>query len=233
MTAARKPRAPRKKAAPCENDLKSAVLEAALAHIPFDGFTQKTLEQAGSAAGADAKTLLRLFPKGPLSLVETYSEVADAAMQRRLAKAKLAGMKVRERIAFAVRTRIEALAPHKEAARRAAAFLSLPPHAPTAAKLVYGTVNSIWRAVGDTSTDFNFYTKRAILAAVYSSTLVRWFNDDSDDEQATWDFLDRQIADVMRFEKFKAGIREQAAKLPSLTDILRGPRRTKDSPVRH
>jgi ubiquinone biosynthesis protein COQ9 len=225
MTTARKPRAPRKKAATSECDFKSAVLEAALPHIPFDGFTQKTLDRAGSEAGVDQKTLLRLFPKGPLSLVEAYSQIADAEMERRLAKAKLARMKVRERIALAVRTRIAVLASHEEAARRAAAFLSLPPHAATAAKLIYGTVDSIWRAVGDTSTDFNFYTKRAILAAVYSSTLVRWFNDDSEDEHATWDFLDHRIADVMRFEKFKAGVRERASKLPSLTDILRGPRR--------
>jgi ubiquinone biosynthesis protein COQ9 len=223
MTKARKPRSPRKKAPAAEDDLKPAVLEAALAHVPFDGFTQQTLDQAGDEAGVDEKALLRLFPKGPLSLVETYSKVADAEMERRLAKAKLAGMKVRERITLAVRTRIEVLASHKEAARRTAAFLSLPPNAPTAAKLMYTTVDSIWRAVGDTSTDFNFYTKRAILAAVYSSTLVRWFNDDGKDAQATWEFLDHRIADVMRFEKFKANVREQASKLPSLADILRGP----------
>lgn len=224
MTQARKPRRTRKKTA-TEDSVKSAVLEAALAHIPFDGFTQKTLEVAGSEGGIDERTLLHLFPKGPLSLVEAYSEIADLEMERRLAKSKLAGKKVRERITLAVRTRIEVLAPHKEAARRAAAFLSLPPNAPTAAKLIYGTVDSIWRAVGDTSTDFNFYTKRAILAAVYSATLVRWFTDDSEDWEATRDFLDHRIADVMRFEKFKAGIREQASKWPSFANALRGSRR--------
>jgi len=227
MTTSRKPRSPRKKLAASEDELKSAVLDAALAHVPFDGFTQKTLEQAGNEAGADEKFLVRLFPKGPLSLVEMYSQHADVQMERGLAKTKLTGLKVREKITLAVRTRIEILGSHKEAARRAAAFLSLPPNAPSAAKLIYDTVDSIWRAVGDTATDFNFYTKRAILAAVYSSTLVRWFNDDSEDAQETWDFLDHRIADVMRFEKFKADVRAQASKLPSLTDILRGssPRR--------
>jgi ubiquinone biosynthesis protein COQ9 len=199
------------------------VLYAALPHIPFDGFTQKTLEQAAAEAGMDGNAVLRLFPKGPLSLVEVFSQFGDCEMEKRLAKTKLGGLKVRERIALAVRTRIEVLAPDKEAARRAAAFLSLPPNAPTAAKLIYNTVDSIWRAVGDTSTDFNFYTKRALLAAVYSSTLVRWFNDDGEDDESTWAFLDHRIADVMRFEKLKANIREQARKLPSLTDILRGP----------
>jgi len=227
MTATRKPRTPRKKPAASDDEIKSAVVEAALAHIPFDGFAQKTLEQAGNEAGADEKTLVRLFPKGPLSLVEAYSRQADSQMEQRLARAKLAGLKVRERITLAVRTRIEVLGSHKEAARRAAAFLSLPPNAPSAAKLIYATVDSIWRAAGDTSTDFNFYTKRAILAAVYSSTLVRWFNDESEDAQTTWEFLDHRVADVMRFEKLKADIRTQAARLPSLTDILRSssPRR--------
>jgi ubiquinone biosynthesis protein COQ9 len=225
MTTARKPRVRQKKAslAASETELKSAVLKAALPHIPFDGFTQKTLEQAAGEAGVDGSAVLRLFPKGPLSLVEIFSQVADCETEQRLAKARLPGLKVRERIALAVRTRIEVLAAHKEAARRAAAFLSLPPNAPTAAKLIYNTVDSIWRAVGDTSTDFNFYTKRALLAAVYSSTLVRWFNDDYKDQESTWTFLDRRIADVMRIEKLKANIREQARKLPSLTDILRGP----------
>jgi len=114
------------------------------------------------------------------------------------------------------------LKPHKEATRRAAAFLTLPPHAAMGAKLLYRTVDAIWRAIGDTSTDFNFYTKRAILAAVYSSTLMRWFTDDSDGETATQEFLDNRIENVMQFEKLKADFRERAKGWPSFADILRG-----------
>lgn len=221
---ARKPQTPRRKATSAQDDvaLKSAVLHAALAHVAFDGFTDAVLTRAGADSGADRDTVSRLFPKGPLSLVEVFSEDADADMERRMAKAKLPSMKVRERIGFAVRSRIEALKPHKEAARRAAAFLTLPPNAPTAARLLCRTVDAIWRAAGDTSTDFNFYSKRAILAGVYSTTLVRWFNDSSDDESATHEFLDRRIENVMQFERLKADIRERAKTWPSLSEILNG-----------
>ena len=118
-------------------------------------------------------------------------------------------MKIRSRIATAVMTRIEAVRPHKEAARRAAAFLTLPPHAALGAKLVYRTVDAMWRAAGDTSTDFNFYTKRGILAGVYSATMMRWFTDSSADESATTQFLAHRIENVMQFEKFKAQGKEE------------------------
>jgi ubiquinone biosynthesis protein COQ9 len=225
-----KPRPRRKKASEAPQDdtrLKEAVVEAALPHIPFDGFTDKVLKEAAAEAGMDARDVPRLFPDGPLSLVEAFSETADREMEARLAKAGLGTMKIRERISRAILTRIDILRPHKEAARRAAAFLTLPPHAGRGMMLLYRTVDAIWRAAGDTSTDFNFYTKRAILAAVYSATLVRWFTDtDDDDEAETNAFLARRIDDVMRFEKFKAQIRERAKGLPSFSDILRGTRRS-------
>jgi len=203
-----------------EATLRAAILQAALARAPFDGFTDAVLARAGEEAGADKATVAHLFPNGAQSLVEAFSDDSDRKMEVALAKRKLAAMKIRERIKTAVLARLDALAPHKEAARRAAAFLTLPPHAPLALKLLYRTVDAMWRAVGDTSTDFNFYTKRAILAGVWSATLLRWFSDDSDGEMATQAFLDRRIEDVMRFEKFKAQVKERAKKLPSLSDIL-------------
>jgi len=199
-----------------DETMKAAVLEAALAHAAADGFTEKLLERAGEAAGVDGTALARLFPDGPLSLVEAFSDAADAAMEKRLAKKKLSAMKIRQ----AVLARLEALVPRKDAARRAATFLTLPPHAGLGAKLLYRTVDRMWRAVGDNSTDFNFYTKRAILAGVYSATLMRWFTDESVDETITREFLDRRIENVMQFEKFKARVKEQAKGLPSLGDIL-------------
>jgi ubiquinone biosynthesis protein COQ9 len=96
----------------------------------------------------------------------------------------------------------------------------LPPHAATGVKLLYRTVDRMWRAVGDTSTDFNFYTKRAILSGVYSATLMRWFTDHSKDEAETHAFLDARIENVMQFEKFKAQVKERTAGLPSLSEIL-------------
>jgi len=203
---------------PDDAKLKAAVLDAALKHAPFDGFTDKTLALAAKEAGVDALT--RLFPEGPSSLVELFSDTADAAMEKSLAAMDLKAMKVRVRISAAVMARIHAVREHKEAARRAAAFLTLPPHAALGARLVYRTVDRMWRAAGDTSTDFNFYTKRGILAGVYSSTLMRWFTDDSTDEKATTDFLAARIENVMQFEKFKAEAKSVFDRLPPLSDIF-------------
>jgi len=211
--------APRKKPAD-DAALKAAVLDAALKHAVFDGFTDKLLARAAEEAGIGQLARERLFPNGALSLVEAFSQSADAQMEKSLAALDLNAMKIRARIAAAVMARIEAVRPHKEAARRAAAFLTLPPHAALGATLVYRTVDAMWRAVGDTSTDFNFYTKRGILAGVYSSTLLRWFTDQSEGESETNQFLAGRIENVMQFEKFKAQVKEVTARLPSLSDVL-------------
>jgi ubiquinone biosynthesis protein COQ9 len=200
--------------------LKRAVLEAALPHLPQDGFAQRTLQRAAAEAGVDAVAVARLFPRDGLSLVEAFSEWADDEMEAALKVIPFSEMKIRQRIKAAVNARIVVLRPHKEAARRAAAFLTLPQNAATSATLLYRTVDRMWRAAGDTSTDFNFYTKRAILGGVYSSTMLRWFTDDSADERPTFEFLDRRIDDVMRFEKFKADANETLSRLPSLSDLL-------------
>jgi len=215
---AKKPRA--KPAAKEAGASKEAILLAALAHVPRDGFTAKVLAEAGEEVGASKAEIAQLFPDGPLSLVEAFSDYADDAMEAALAKQDLSRMKVRTRIKTAVWTRIEALREHKEAARRAGAFLTLPPNAATGMKLLYRSVDRMWRAAGDTATDFNFYTKRAILAGVYSSTLMRWFNDTSEGESDTHAFLDARIENVMQFEKFKSEMRERTKGWPSLSEIL-------------
>ena len=204
-----KTQAPRDDAA-----LKEAVLMAALPHAAFDGFTDKVLEQAGTEAGVSKVELARLFESGPISLVEYYSEWADAQMMAQLGDIK--ALKIRERIAAAVKARLAALKPHKEAARRAAALLSLPMHASLGVKLMYRTVDAMWRAAGDTSTDFNFYTKRGILAGVYGATAVRWFT--TEDEAAVDAFLAARIENVMQIEKFKAKAREALANFPAFGD---------------
>ena len=199
--------------------LKAQVLEAALPHAAFDGFTDKVLENAGKEAGLDKAGTLRLFPEGPLGLVEFYSVTVDAEMDQRLAAMNLPGMKVRARISEAVKTRLAILKRHKEAARRAAALLSLPMHAGLAARLLYRTVDAMWWAAGDVSTDFNFYTKRGILAGVYGSTLVRWFADTDPAEAATDAFLAARIENVMQFEKFKAKAKEALANFPAFANF--------------
>ena len=211
-----------RKTAKSDAALKTAVVEAALPHIAFDGFTDKLMSRAAKEAAATKEDMLRLFPDGARSLLEAFSESVDTEMETRLAKLKIAAMPVRKRIATAVKTRLAILKPHKEAARRAVAHLSLPPNLALGMKLVYRTVDAMWRAAGDVSTDFNFYSKRAILAGVYTATLVRWFTDLSEDESATDDFLAARLENVMQFEKLKGRAREQAKKLPTLTDVLSG-----------
>jgi ubiquinone biosynthesis protein COQ9 len=212
----------RKSPKPDPAALKQAVLDAALVHAAEDGFSERTLTRAATDAGVDCEMVLHLFPDGPASLVVYLSEQTDAEMEKRLAAQELAGMKVRERITTAVLTRLEILKPHKEAARRAAAFLMMPANAALGMKLVYQTVDAMWRAAGDTSTDFNFYTKRAILAGVYTTTLMRWFTDKTTDEAETRMFLDARIGNVMQFEKFKAEMKQRTKDMPSFADVLKG-----------
>ena len=201
-----------------DQEMREVVLSKALPHAAFDGFTDSVLQKAGDEAGVTKTDLARLFENGPISLVEFYSTWADAEMEKRLTAMDLKGMKIRERIATAVKTRLAVLKPHKEAARRAAALLSLPMHAALGAKLVYRTVDAMWRAAGDTATDFNFYTKRGILAGVYGSTAMRWFNDTSEDEKPTDEFLAARIDNVMQFEKFKSKAKEALSNFPMFAD---------------
>ena len=217
------PAKPRKKAVPSSDAvddaaLKAAVLAAALKDAAFDGFTDSVLAKAGKNAGADPAALERLFPNGPASLIEFYSTSVDAEMEKVLAGLDLPARKIRERIKLAILTRLSILKPDKEAARRAAAMLSLPVHAALGAKLLYASVDAMWRAAGDNSTDFNFYTKRGILAGVYASVLMRWFNDTGEDESATAAFLDARIENVMQFEKFKAKAKEALSNFPAFAD---------------
>jgi ubiquinone biosynthesis protein COQ9 len=201
-----------------DQEMREAVLAKALPHAAFDGFTDQVLRKAGEEAGASKVEIARLFEAGPISLVEFYSTATDAEMERRLAAMDLKAMKIRQRIATAVKTRLAILKPHKEAARRAAALLSLPMHAALGAKLVYRTVDAMWRAAGDTATDFNFYTKRGILAGVYGATAMRWFNDTSEDEKPTEDFLAARIENVMQFVKFKGKAKEALSNFPMFAD---------------
>jgi ubiquinone biosynthesis protein COQ9 len=204
-----------------EGALKEKVLKAALPDAAFDGFSDSVLAKAGKKAGLDKDELSRLFPDGGVSLIEFYSHWADGEMEKLLGAMDLTRMKVRERIAAAVLARLAVVKPRKEAARRAAAALSLPMHAGRAAKLLYHSVDAMWRAVGDTATDFNFYTKRGILAGVYGATLLRWFNDQSGDEKATRDFLAARIENVMQFERFKGEARKFFAKVAAFGEKAR------------
>ncbi|MFP4568700.1 COQ9 family protein [Rhodosalinus sp.] len=193
---------------------REALLDAALMHVPFDGWSEAAFRAAVRDAGVDMALARALFPRGAVDLAVAFHKRGDAAMLERLARADLLGMRMRERIAFAVRVRLE-VAGDKEAVRRGATLFSLPPYAPEGARLIWGTADAIWTALGDTERDFSYYTKRATLAGVYSSTVLFWLGDDTPDSSATWAFLDRRIEDVMRFEK--------ARQNPVMKGVLAGP----------
>jgi ubiquinone biosynthesis protein COQ9 len=137
----------------------------------------------------------------------------------------LASLKVRERVALGVRRRLELYAADREAIRRALAVLALPQNGPLALRLLYRTVDAIWYAAGDNATDFNFYTKRALLAAVYSSTLLAWLDDRSPGLEETWAFLDRRIADAMRLPQTAQRFVEPLRWLPNPVYLFRQVRR--------
>jgi len=181
------------------DEIKKQVINRALVHVPFDGWSQDILERAASEAGFDASYGWRLFPSGTLEAVSFWSHLVDQDMLEALPSPET--LRVREKITLAVRTRLSLLTPHREAARKTATFLSLPHHMGKATQLLYATVNEIWYYAGDTSTDYNFYTKRALLAWVYSATFLYWLRDHSDGFENTWDFLDRRIEEVLTLPK--------------------------------
>ncbi len=174
------------------------LLDALLAHVPFDGWSARALRAGAGDLGLAAGDLQRLFPGGPAEAIRFFSSEADRQMLEGLAGLDLAAMKVRERVAAAVRLRLEALSPHREAVRRGISFFALPANGPLGVSCLYRSVDAVWQGIGDRSTDYNFYSKRLLLAGVYSSTLMFWLNDRSKGQDASWAFLDRRIGEVLK-----------------------------------
>ncbi len=185
------------------------LLPAALRAAAFEGLTPLMLRKAAGEAGVSPADLAAAFPRGAIDLVEYWSAEADKASAAALLGDEAKALKIREKVALGIAARIAFFRPHKEAARRAAAFLALPHNTPAAARLVWNAADAIWRAMSDPSTDFNFYSKRGILSGVLSSTMARWFADDSADEAETKEFLRARIENVMQFEKLKAKVRDK------------------------
>ena len=185
-------------------DKRRSYLDAILRHVSFDGWGRRAVKNAAIDLEEEEEAIWQCFPGGALAMVSTFNTFADEEMVKSLSKYDLGSLKIRERVSLAVRLRIEAIANHREAVRRSIALYSLPFNAPSALRSLYNTVDNIWVGIGDTSTDFNFYTKRGLLAGVYSSTMLYWMDDSSEDSAETWAFLDRRISDVMRIQKARS-----------------------------
>ncbi len=185
----------------------AAVIDALLAQVPFDGWTETALRNALPTLGRDSEEAPLLFPNGTAEMIEAYTALADLRMEHAAAAdpALLAGG-VSARVKALIALRLRQAAPDREAVRRAVAWLALPRHAGMAARITARTVDTIWHAAGDTAADFSWYTKRGILAGVYGATLLFWLRDSSADDEATLAFLDRRLADVGKIGKLRQAV---------------------------
>jgi len=213
------------------------LLDAALTHVPFDGWSDASFRAAQADTGIDAGLAKALYPRGALDMALAYHRRGDAEMLRRLRESDLTDLRFRDRIAQAVRFRLEAVQ-DRELVRRGMTLFALPQNAAEGTKALWGTADAIWTALGDTSDDVNWYTKRMTLSGVYGSVVLYWLGDDSPGHAATWAFLDRRIDGVMQIEKVKADLR--ANKLTSalmagpmaILGQIRAPKRRGDMPGR-
>jgi ubiquinone biosynthesis protein COQ9 len=170
----------------------------------FDGWTKKAVDSAAEQLGVDPAQARLAMPKTQAGLLDVYIQEVDRSLEAWFTPERLAGMKIREKIRSLVWRRLEIMGPAREAVRPGLAILAMPQNVPLALRISWRTADLMWRIAGDTSTDFNHYTKRMTLSAVYASTLLAWLDDQSEGWSETALFLDRRIDNVMQFEKLKA-----------------------------
>lgn len=185
---------------------RDGLITAAATHAPFLGWGPAALAAAARDCDLPAVEAARIFPGGAMDMIARHNAMADAAMVKALSALDLSQMKTRDRVAAAIRIRLTQTAPHREAVRRALALLALPHNVPAATKMLYRTVDSIWRACGDAAVDWNHYSKRMLLGSVYLSTLLFWLDDRSDGFADSFAFLDRRIAAAMQFPRRVQGV---------------------------
>ncbi|MHA6287601.1 COQ9 family protein [Maricaulis sp. CAU 1757] len=196
------------------------LLQAMLGHAVFDGWNAASFALACEDTGIAPGTALIACPRKELDLIAHWSRQLDAEADTVIRGADPAPTKIRDKVREAVLARLAVLEPHEEAARRARARLLLPDAVPEGARLLWASADMMWRAIGDTSTDGNFYSKRTILSGVYASTLAIWLGETDPAKPDARAFLDRRISDVMQFEKVKAQLRGVTGKLPDVAGLL-------------
>lgn len=190
------------------------------ANAAFDGWTPEAVALSAEQAGVDPDLARLAFKDGAVAMIDAWFKSVDHAMTARLPAEQLAAMKVRERITELVWARIALVAPEREALRRALAILAMPQNAPRAARMGWRAADLMWRLAGDKATDFNHYTKRMTLGAVYGSTVLALLDDESADLAPTRAFLERRIENVMQFERAKASWQSRGLHRPSLSRFI-------------
>lgn len=199
---------------------RAAIALAVGENAVFDGWTAKAVETAAAQMNIDPALARLAFPKAKVDMIDAYIDAVDAAMLAEFPSEKIAAMKVRDRIRAQLWFRLQLMAPAREALRSALAILAMPQNAPRALRIGWRTADLIWRNAGDTSSDYNHYTKRLTLSAVYGSTLIAWLDDQSDGFADTSAFLDRRLGNVMSFEKWKGQWTGSDLTRPSLSRFL-------------
>ena len=189
-------------------------------HAVFDGWTQKAVDSAANELGIDPAQARLAFPKDAPHMIEAWIEGVDSAMEAHCTPEVVAAMRVSQRIRAMIWFRLETTGPAREAVRSALSILAMPQNMPLAVRTGWRSADAMWRLAGDTATDYNHYSKRAILSAVYASTLLVWLNDGTEGWTETAEFLDRRLADVGRFEKWKAEWQGSDLRRPSLARFL-------------
>ncbi len=206
---------------PLAEALRAQLIEGILPDVAFDGWSRPALRAAARRAGISFPEAEALFPGGAADLVAEFSRWADRGMLDRIEAAGLDGLRVSERVAFAIETRLAIVEPWREAVRRAFAVLIMPPRAALATRLLYETVDGIWYGAGDAATDFSFYTKRLSLAAIYSAALLYWLEDRSEGFADTRAFLARRLADNARLGRARRDLEGLAQRLPNPFRLFR------------
>jgi len=186
----------------------------------FDGWTNAALDAAADAAGIDPDIAALAFGGGAVEMIDAWFADVDRQMTEAVPAVALGRMKVRAKITALVEARLAAVADNRESLRRAMAILAMPQNVVRAGKLGWRSVDTMWRLAGDTATDYNHYTKRAILGGVYAATVTVFLDDESEDWADTRAFLARRIEGIMRFEKAKAGFTARTANLPSFSRFI-------------
>ena len=188
---------------------RARLLAAVLPHVPFDGWSESAFAAGAADLGLTPDAAKSLCPRGAVDLAVDYHKAGDQALAARVPE--IEGLRYSEKVAALIRFRLEDA--DREVVRRGTTLFALPQNAALGASLIWGTADAIWTALGDTSDDINWYSKRAILSGVYGSVVLYWLGDETGGE-ATAQFIDRRIAEVMQFEKFKSGIRANPALRP-------------------
>ena len=188
------------------NEVKDRLLLAMLPHVVFDGWSLESLAAGRCDLKGEVLETRLLFPEGMKDVAIHFGDYIDRAMLVELAKIDLDKLSIRERISTSVLLRLRLLSPHKEVIRRLLSFLALPGNHPVGMKITMKTINLIWYTAGDTATDFNYYTKRGLLASIYGLTILYWLSDTSQDLGETESFLAQRLNSVMKIPKLRSKI---------------------------